>query len=174
MLRSKHESSEIAGIRDTLKDLKGGKKVTGKTEKAQPKQKLTREQMEAEKQKKQEAQAKAQRQGRRDNATLDKKMANVAKPQRNAKERERELKMEAELREYIKETYVEEIITKAFCYGESLGVCRTIQQKYENRPVTKYLYPLLQQFQFTSQGVSSKSLQAYNQLGQIMFLNSQN
>jgi hypothetical protein len=53
-------------------------------------------------------------------------------------------------------------------------VCRTIQHKYENRPVTKYIYPLLQQFQFSSQGVSSKSLQPFNALGQIMYLNAQN
>jgi hypothetical protein len=36
------------------------------------------------------------------------------------------------------------MIVKAYCYGESLEVCRTIQHKYENRPVTKFVYPLLQ------------------------------
>lgn len=42
------------------------------------------------------------------------------------------------------------------------------------RPVTKYVYPLLQQFQFSCSGVHPKSLQTINSLGQLMFLNRQN
>ena len=42
------------------------------------------------------------------------------------------------------------------------------------RPVTKFIYPLLQQFQFSCSGVQPKSLQTINSLGQMMFLNRQN
>jgi len=34
--------------------------------------------------------------------------------------------LKQEITEYIKQTIVEELITKAYCYGESLEVCRTI------------------------------------------------
>ena len=76
--------------------------------------------------------------------------------------------------EYIKTNVIDHIVEAAFCYGESLGVCRTIQRRYENRPVAKYLFPTLQEFQFGVQGVLPKSLQAVNRLGQIMSLDAEN
>ena len=42
------------------------------------------------------------------------------------------------------------------------------------RPVTKFVFPLLLQFQFNVAGVQPKSLQSMNSLGQVMFLNSSN
>lgn len=56
------------------------------------------------------------------------------------------MRQKQDVMDFIKTQILEELITKAYCYGESLEVCRTIQQKYENRPVTKYVYPLLSQF----------------------------
>jgi hypothetical protein len=56
------------------------------------------------------------------------------------------LKQDAE--EYMKTVIIESLIEKAFCYGESLQVCRDIQRKYENRPVTKYVYPICEEFKF--------------------------
>ena len=49
------------------------------------------------------------------------------------------------IEKYVKESIIEELITKAQAYGESLTVCREIQQKFENRPVTKYYYPYIEQ-----------------------------
>ena len=48
--------------------------------------------------------------------------------------------------EYIKTKLLDEIITAAYCYGESLEVGRDIQKKFETRPVTKYIYPLIHEF----------------------------
>ena len=101
-------------------------------------------------------------------------MAANVKTQRDAKAIERANRLRADIVEFIKTDILEGLVTKAYCYGESLEVCRDIQKKYENRPVTKYIYPLLEEFKFQSQGVSSKSLQPFNALGQIMFLNAQN
>jgi hypothetical protein len=101
-------------------------------------------------------------------------MTAQVKPARDAKAVERANKLRAEATEFIKSVVLENIITKAFAYGESLQVCRDIQKKYENRPVTKFVYPLNQEFTISTQGVCSKSLQAFNQLGQVMYLNAQN
>lgn len=67
--------------------------------------------------------------------------------------------------DWIKEAIVKHVVEAAFCYGESLNVCGTIQRKFENRPVTKYLYPMHQAFQFSLQGVLPKSLSPVNPLG---------
>ena len=45
---------------------------------------------------------------------------------------------------------------------------------FENRPVTKYLFPMLQKFQFGIQGVLQKSLANVNALGQVMVLDDSN
>jgi hypothetical protein len=74
---------------------------------------------------------------------MDKKMAQVVKPVRDSKAAERAARQKQEIADFIKDSIIEQMITKAYCYGESLEVCRTIQQKYENRPVTKFVYPLL-------------------------------
>lgn len=75
--------------------------------------------------------------------------------------------------QFIKSTILDHIIEAAFCYGESLEVCRGIQKKFENRPVTKYIYPLSQSFKFAIQGALPKSLQVVNTLGQVMCLDSE-
>lgn len=68
------------------------------------------------------------------------------------------MRMVKELTEYIKTELFDEIITKAQCYAESLLVGRQIQQNFETRPVTKYIYPLIQEFQYNVMGVSPKTL----------------
>jgi cell fate (sporulation/competence/biofilm development) regulator YmcA (YheA/YmcA/DUF963 family) len=72
-------------------------------------------------------------------------MAGVVKTQRDARN-DRLLKQRAEIEEFIKETILQSMINKAHAYGESLSVCREIQKNFANRPVTKYIYPLLLQF----------------------------
>ena len=79
-----------------------------------------------------------------------------------------------ELSEWLKATVIEHMVEAAFCYGESLSVCRTVQRRFETRPVTKYLFPMIQEFQFGVQGVLPKSLQAVNDLGQVMCLDAEN
>lgn len=59
----------------------------------------------------------------------------------------------ADIENFIKSQLIEEMIAKAHAYGESLSVCRDIQSNFATRPVTKYLYPLLLQFQFNVAGV---------------------
>ena len=71
----------------------------------------------------------------------------------------------ADLESFIKEKIIDSLIDKAHCYGESLQVCKDIQKKFESRPVTKFIYPLLQQFKFSCTGVQPKSLQTINSLG---------
>lgn len=83
---------------------------------------------------------------RKDGHTLKKKIESVVKPVRDPRANERAMRQKQDVMDFIKTQILEELITKAYCYGESLEVCRTIQQKYENRPVTKYVYPLLSQF----------------------------
>jgi hypothetical protein len=101
-------------------------------------------------------------------------MGTIVKVQRDPRAAERAAREKAGLEQFIKENIIDAIITKAHCYGESLAVCRDIQRKFEMRPVTKFVYPLLLQFQFSVAGVQPKSLQAMNSLGQIMFLNRNN
>ena len=72
-------------------------------------------------------------------------MAGVVKTQRDARN-DRAIKQRAEIELYIKETIIQAMINKAHAYGESLSVCRDIQKNFANRPVTKYIYPLLLQF----------------------------
>ena len=99
-------------------------------------------------------------------------MSQVIKPSRDPKAAERAAKARQAITDFIKTNILDELVTKAVCYGESLDVCRSIQAKFESRPVTKFVYPLLSQFQFSSQGVAAKSLQSYNLLGQVMYLNA--
>lgn len=69
-------------------------------------------------------------------------MAAVIKTQRDPRQ-ERLQRQRAEIEEFIKSQILEEMIVKAHAYGESLNVCRDIQDNYATRPVTKYIYPLL-------------------------------
>jgi hypothetical protein len=55
-----------------------------------------------------------------------------------------------------------------------LLVGRTIQDNFENRPVTKFVFPMIQEFQYNVMGVQPKTLQTLNELGQIMYLDSDN
>lgn len=89
-------------------------------------------------------------------------MAALIRPGKEGRASEKQLQALRDMAEFIRTTVMEHIIESAFCYGESLGVCRTIQRRYETRPVTKFLFPMLQEFQFSVQGVLPKSLQAVN------------
>ena len=119
---------------------------------------MTKEEKDAENKKKREATAKAQRQGKRSQLAIDKRMDTVVRSQRDAREKARLERARQEIQKFIKEDLIEGLIERAYCYGESLEVCKDIQRKYEMRPVTKYIYPLLQQFQFSCAGVQPKSL----------------
>lgn len=55
---------------------------------------------------------------------------------------DRDKKMKKEIEGFVRGGLLEELLTKALCYGESLNVCRDIQTNFENRPVTKYIFPL--------------------------------
>jgi hypothetical protein len=101
-------------------------------------------------------------------------MSALIRPGKEGKVSDKQLQARRDMTEFIRTTVMEHVIEAAFCYGESLGVCRTIQRRYETRPVTKFLFPMLQEFQFSVQGVLPKSLQAVNQLGQVMCLDAEN
>lgn len=90
------------------------------------------------------------------------KMSTVIRPGKEGRTSEKALQARRGIAEFIKDVIVEHMVEAAFCYGESLAACRTIQRRYETRPVTKYLYPLLQEFQFPVQGVLPKSVQTIN------------
>ena len=146
--RVEHLKDDIKGI---AKDKAGKKPV-------ETKKRMTKEEKDAENKKKREATAKAQRQGKRSQLAIDKRMDTVVRSQRDAREKARLERARQEIQKFIKEDLIEGLIERAYCYGESLEVCKDIQRKYEMRPVTKYIYPLLQQFQFSCAGVQPKSL----------------
>lgn len=85
-------------------------------------------------------------------------MSTVIRPGKESKSSEKAMLARRGIQEFVKDVIVEHLIESAFCYGESLAACRTIQHRFETRPVTKYLYPMLQEFQFPVQGVLPKSL----------------
>lgn len=91
-------------------------------------------------------------------------MAAVIKTQRDVRG-ERVARQRQDIEAFIKEQIIESLIGKAHAYGESLAVCRDIQDNFSKRPVTKYVFPLLLQFQFNVSGVKPKSVQAMNSLG---------
>jgi hypothetical protein len=77
---------------------------------------------------------------------LEQKMATIVRPGKEGKMSEKMLQARRELGQFIESNILDHIIEAAFCYGESLGVCRTIQKRFEARPVTKFLFPMLQEF----------------------------
>lgn len=58
--------------------------------------------------------------------SIDSKMAAVIRPSKENKINEKVLQARREMAEFIRATVIDHIIDAAFCYGESLGVCRTI------------------------------------------------
>jgi hypothetical protein len=72
-------------------------------------------------------------------------MGVIVKPPKE-KVNEKQARMREELSAYIKNVLLEDIITAAQCYGESLLVGRGIQENFENRPVTKFVFPMIQEF----------------------------
>jgi hypothetical protein len=101
--------------------------------------------------------------------TLEARMGSVVKAPKttgkNEKPSERDLRKREELNNYIKNNIIAEIINNAQSYAESLIVGRTIQENFENRPVTKYVFPMIQEFQYNVMGVQPKTLQTLNELG---------
>lgn len=85
-------------------------------------------------------------------------MAAVVRPGKEGKHGDRRNAAAKELGEWLRANVIEHMIEAAFCYGESLGVCRTVQRRFETRPVTKYLFPIINEFQFGVQGSLPKSL----------------
>ena len=64
--------------------------------------------------------------GRRKAAEVDKKLEQVVRPVRDAKEKERQRQARLDLEKFVKDTIIENLIEKAHCYGESLEVCKDI------------------------------------------------
>ena len=151
------EAKEFKGIGQTMNKL-GAKGVTyadqqnddRKGTAALGKKATTAEErkLEAEKKKKQMAQANKDK--KKKSESLDARMANVVKgakaPAKGDKPTEKELKQREDLVKFIKSTILEDIIHNAQCYAESLIVGRTIQENFENRPVTKFVFPMIQEF----------------------------
>lgn len=164
-----------AGGMENLKDdIKNIAKDKGKKLDPKANAKQTKEERMAEMKKKKAKAAQDQRLNRRKQGEVENKLNSIVRPPRDAKEKERQRRAKEDLEKFIKEDLIESLISKAHCYGESLQICKDIQTKFEQRPVTKFVYPLLQQFQFSCTGVQPKSLQTMNSLGQLMFLNRQN
>ena len=69
---------------------------------------------------------------------------------------------------------LDQIILNSVDFGESLKTCVDLQNQFENRPVTKYIFPLIDEMQATVCGMQTKTLQTYDPLGQIMFLDVAN
>lgn len=95
---------------------------------------------------------------------MDHQLSEAAKA-KDAKTTEVNRKQRRELETFIKGSLLEDLLTKALCYGESLTVCREIQNNFQHRPVTKFVFPLILQFQFNVQGVQPKSLQSIDSKG---------
>lgn len=78
--------------------------------------------------------------------SLEAKMAAVVRPGKESKHADKLFAARKEIGDYLRSTVIEHMIEAAFCYGESLGVCRTVQRRFETRPVTKFLFPMVQEF----------------------------
>jgi hypothetical protein len=139
---------------DGLDDTKGSKKA-----KADPKKKKD---------------AVKGRERRKEPESLESKLAAVVRQPKEGRLHERQSAARQAVADWLRTTVVDHMVEAAFCYGESLGVCRNIQRRFETRPVTKYLFPMMQAFQFPVQGVLPKSLQTVNRLGQLMCLDAEN
>jgi len=91
--------------------------------------------------------ARAQRDRLRENDTLEGRMGGIVGSGKATKTTDKSEQARREMMtDYIRNTVLDYIVESAFCYGESLGTCRTIQKRFETRPVTKYLFPLIQEF----------------------------
>ncbi len=86
---------------------------------------MTSEQRKAEAEKKKKAALQQSKLKRKKSETLDSKMSSVVKLPKE-KTNERQQKMREELSKYIREVLLEDVITAAQCYGESLLVGRSI------------------------------------------------
>ena len=62
----------------------------------------------------------------KDLENIETKMAGVIRPGKESKYNEKLILARKDMSEYIKKTVMEHIVEAAFCYGESLGTCRTI------------------------------------------------
>ena len=164
----------MAEVADVMNVLKGADDKKGSKQKGSAKKdaKSAAKDSAAKPGKKEAPKAKDQRQKEYD--ALEAKMAQVVRPGKDTKHSSQAvLAARKEIAEYLRTTVVEHMIEAAFCYGESLGVCRTVQRRFETRPVSKYLFPMIREFQFGVQGVLPKSLQSINNLGQVMCLDSE-
>jgi len=106
---------------------------------------LTADEKKAEAEKKRKDLIKQSKQKKKAGETLEAKVNAVVKPGKD-KVNDKQQKMREELSKYIKTVLIEEMITAAQCFGESLLVGRNIQQNFENRPVTKFVFPMIQEF----------------------------
>jgi hypothetical protein len=90
---------------------------------------MTAEERKLEAEKKKKMQIQANKDKKKKSESLDARMANVVKPAKsgkNDKPSDKELKQREDLARYIKTVILENIITAAQAYAESLSVGRTI------------------------------------------------
>ena len=124
---------------------------------------------------KKKAALKAQKIKRKQGETLEARMGAVVKPPKDsAKLTEKQVKNRKEMTSYVRSELLEQLIEKAVAVGESLVMSRDIQTKFQQRPVTKFIYPMKMEFQYNVVGVQPKTVQMLDKLGQIMFLDSDN
>ena len=74
---------------------------------------------------------------------------------------------------FVQNKLIAQIINNAVSFGESLILSRSIQSKFEQRPVAKHIFPMLQEFQHTVMDPLPRSLQCIHPLGRIIYLNNQ-
>ena len=95
----------------------------------------------------------------------EKRLDAQVRPARDPREKDRMRRAREDIEKFIKNNIIEGLIERAHAYGESLEVCKTIQKKFEMRPVTKYVYPLLPPHYISQAGIMPKSITTINSLG---------
>ena len=169
--RKAADLDEVGDVINALKLSDGGKALAKATAPKDRKGKNEKSK-EAESKKKEAPKSKTGKQ--QEVEALEAKMAGVVRPGKDGKTGDKAFAARKELSDYLKATVVEQMIEAAFCYGESLGVCRTVQRRFETRPVTKFLFPMVQEFSYACQAVLPKSVATVNALGQVLSLDASN
>ena len=80
---------------------------------------------------------------RKEKETAEDKISGIVRPSKESRLNEKQTQARQEMASWLLSSVVDHVVEAAFCYGESLGVCRNIQRRFETRPVTKYLFPMM-------------------------------
>ena len=130
-----------------------------------PKVRETKEEKKKALEEKKEKVKKDSRLNRRKTLELDNKMNSTVKVPKDPRAKEAQKRANEAIESFIKKDIIEGMITKAHAQGESMLVCKEIQKNFENREVSKFVFPVETEFQFGVTGVHPKSLQAMSQFG---------